>query len=349
MAAAFFFLAGLAERCDTRAGADTMRQHVLAVAIAILTSVAGFPQTDDWRPRMNEGAAAEAVGDYASAASSYRLATEVAEQFDHHDRRRTVAWNAMATMYDAMGRFAEAEAAYRRALKEAAESTGKAGPDYALVLANLGCWYEETGQRAAGEKLLREALAIYYAADPPDELRTAVAQNALAEALCTARKYKEAGPLLTRALAVLEKSPRAWSETALAKNNLGVVRFLEGNYEEARRLLLQAVAMIEQRRGPDHPTLARILNNLASLENRTGHREEAGERLRRALDIAERRLGREHPSYAALLANYAAFLRQGGDKSRAKELEAQSTQILKDNSRRNGLGAVIDVSSLRRQ
>jgi len=326
-----------------------MRQRVLAAAIAVLTAVAGFPQTDDWRSRMDEGAAAETVGDYARAASSYRVATEVAERFDRRDRRRLVAWNAMATMYDALGRFAEAEAAYRRALKEAAESTGKAGPDYGLVLANLGSSYVETGQRATGEKLLREALAIYSAADPPDESRIAVAQNGLAEVLCVARKYKEAAPLLIRALAVLEKNPSAWGETALAKNNLGVVRLFEGNNEEARRLFLQSLAMIEQRWGPDHPMLARILNNLASLENRTGHREEAGQRLRRALDIAERRLGPEHPSYAALLANYAAFLRQGGDKSRAKVLEAQSTQILKDSSRRNGLGAVIDVSSLRRK
>ncbi len=325
-----------------------MRQHVLAAAIAILTSVAGFPQTDDWRSRMQEGAAAETVGDYAVAASSYRVATEVADRFDRHDRRRAVAWNAMATMYDALGRFAEAEAAYRRALKDAAESTGKAGPDYALVLGNLGSWYVETGQRAAGEKLLRESLAIYSAADPPDELHIAVAQNGLAEVLCVDRKYKEADPLLTRALAVLEKNPRVWGETALAKNNLGVVRFLEGNYEEARRLFLEAMAMIEQRWGPEHPMLARILNNLASLENRTGHREEAGQRIRRALDIAEKRLGPDHPAYAALLANYAAFVRQGGDKARAKALEAQSAQILRDSSRRNGLGAVIDVSSLRR-
>jgi hypothetical protein len=47
--------------------------------------------------------------------------------------------------------------------------------------------------------------------------------------------------------------------------------------------------------------------------------------------------------------NYAALLRQGGDKSQAKVLETQSTQILKDSTRRNGLGAVIDVSSIRRK
>ena len=93
--------------------------------------------------------------------------------------------------------------------------------------------------------------------------------------------------------------------------------------------------------------LARTLNNLASQAARTGHREEAGQCLRRALDIAERRLGPEHPVYAAILANYAAFLREGGEKSQAKALQARSDQILKDSSRRNGIGAVIDIHSLR--
>jgi tetratricopeptide (TPR) repeat protein len=192
-------------------------------------------------------------------------------------------------------------------------------------------------------------LAIYSAADPPNPLRIAIARNGLAEALCVVHKYKDAEPLLTSALAVLEKNPKAWSEIARATNNLGVVRFFEGNPEESRRLLLQSLAIMENGSGPDHPLLARTLNNLASVENSTGHREAAGERLRRALDIVERRLGPEHPVYGALLANYAAFLRQGGDKSRAKVLEAQSTQILKDSRLRNGLGSVIDVSSLRRK
>jgi hypothetical protein len=37
----------------------------------------------------------------------------------------------------------------------------------------------------------------------------------------------------------------------------------------------------------------------------------------------------------------------GGDKSQAKALDARSTQILKERGRRNGVGAVIDVNSLR--
>jgi tetratricopeptide (TPR) repeat protein len=326
-----------------------MRQRILAAAVAVLTSGVGFPQTDDWVPRMQEGAAAETVGDYARAASSYRAATEIAERFDRRDRRRAVAWNAMATMYDALGRIAEAQVGYRRALKEAVESTGKAGTDYALVLGNLGSLLAETGQTAAGEKLLRLAVAIYSAADPPDDLRLAIARNGLAEVLCVAHKSKEAGPLLVSALAVFEKKPAAWRETAVAKNSLGIVRLLEGNHEEARRLSLEALAMMEQHCGPDHPMLVRALNNLASAEFGIGLREEAGQRLRRALDIAKRRLGPEHPSYAVVLANYADFLRESGDKARAKVLATQSSQILKDSNRRNGVGDVIDINSLRRK
>jgi tetratricopeptide (TPR) repeat protein len=151
------------------------------------------------------------------------------------------------------------------------------------------------------------------------------------------------------ALPVLEKNPRAWSQTAIATNNLGVARFFLGNNDDARRLLLRALDIVEQHMGTDHPMLVRTLNNLASLAARTGHREEAGERLRRGLDIAERRLGPEHPVYAALLANYAELLRLGGEKSQAKVLAARSNEILKDSSRRNGIGAVIDISSLRQK
>src|SRR5437899_1422928 len=147
-----------------------MQEHVLMCALMVLTAVTGFTQTDEWRLRMEEGSAAEDAGDYAKALASYRSATEVAEHFDQNDRRRAVAWNFVSVMYDALGRFSDAEAGYRRALKAAAASTGKSSPDYALVLGNMGRMYVEIGQPATGEKLLRETLAIYSAADPPSEV-----------------------------------------------------------------------------------------------------------------------------------------------------------------------------------
>jgi tetratricopeptide (TPR) repeat protein len=298
---------------------------------------------------MDQGSTSKIVGDFAKSATAYREATQIAEQFDRRDSRRLFAWNSLATVYDALGRYNDAEAGYRRALRAAEESSGKSSSDYALVLGNLGAMYVETGQAARGEKLVREALAIHSAAGRPDELRIAITQNSLAEILLVSGKYREAEPLLTESLAVLEKRPNAWSETALVLNNLGVVRVYQRNYADGARLLLQSLATMEERLGPDHPMLLRTLNNVASLANRAGNREEAGEKLRRALDIAERRLGPEHPVYGGLLANYATYLRQGGEKSRARVLQARSNQILKDSSRRSGVGAVIDISAFQRK
>jgi tetratricopeptide (TPR) repeat protein len=337
----------IAERREAGHRSRTMRGHVLVVLTAILTAGAGLSQTDEWRRRMDEGATAEIVGDYAKGIASYRLAAQIAEGFDRGDKRRVTTWNALANMYDALGQFVDAEAEYRRALKAAAEAGGKSSPEYALVLGNLGTSYVETGRPASGEKLMREALAIYSAADPPDPLRLAIARNALGEVLSVTGKFKEADTLFTAALPVLEKNPDAWGEAAIATNNLGVARFNLGKHEEAGQLLHQALSMMELHTGPDHPMLARTLNNLASQQARTGHPEEAGKCLRRALDIAERRLGPDHPVYAAILANYAALLREGGEKSQAKALKARSEQILKDSSRRNGIGASIDIHSLR--
>jgi tetratricopeptide (TPR) repeat protein len=324
-----------------------MREQILACALVVLTAIVAHSQTDEWLARMNEGATAENAGDYTKALDFYRQAAGIAEQFDQHDPRKAVSWNFVSVMYDALGRFTDAEAGYRRALKFAAAATGKSGPEYALVLGNLGTMYIEIGQPATGEKLLRESMEIFCAADSPNETQIAIARNGLAEAISVTGKYKEADQLLSLAVPVLEKNPKTWSEAAIAMNNLGVARFFQGNNTDAGTLLHRALAIVEEHMGPDHPMLVRTLNNLASLAARMGNRQEAGERLRRGLDIAEKRLGPDHPVYGSLLANYAELLRLEGKKSQAKALTARSNEILKDSSRRNGIGAVIDIRSLR--
>ena len=323
-----------------------MREHVLACAVAVIAAGAGFSQTGEWQPRIDEGLAASAAGEYSRAAIAYRAAAQIADRFDPSDVRRLFTWNCLGAMYDASGRFPEAGAAYHRALKAAEESRGISSPEYALILENLATLDAETGQYAGAEKLSRKALAIQTGVAQPDELRIAIARDCLAEIVAARGKYREAEDLLNAAVSVLEARPDAWSEAGIALNNLGYVCFHQRNYPQAERLLLRALATFEHGNGLDHPILVRTLNNLGSLALRTGRPKEAGERFHRALDIAERRLGPDHPIYAATLANYAFYLRETGEKSRAKELEARSSQILRDSGRRNGLGSVIDVSAL---
>jgi tetratricopeptide (TPR) repeat protein len=323
-----------------------MRRILLLSLGALLTAVAGFPQSDTWQLRMDEAARAETAGDYAKALTAYQSVSEIAETLDPRDPRRALTWNSLGAVYDALARFTDAEGAYRRALAAAVESKGKSSEQYALVLANLGSLYLEMGQNTRAGKCLRDSLAVNLGAD---DRRRAIARISLAEVLSRAGKFDEAAGELTESIAVLEKLPADWGELASALNNLGAVRFEQKNYPAARRVLLRALAMEEQHVGRDHPLLLRALNNLASVAGRMGDREEAGQRLRRAVDIAETRLGLEHPMYGTLLANYAAYLRETGDKARAKTLQAQSTRILKNSGRSNGIGSVVDISALQRK
>ena len=326
-----------------------MRRHVFASTLAMLTVVAAFPQADEWGKLMDAGIAAEIAGDYAKASSLYGQLTEMSDRLDPHDARRAYAWNSRAKTDDILGRFAEAETGYRHALKAAEESLGKSNFAYAMVLENLATMYVETGQAARGEKLSREALAIHCAIEPRNEVRTAVAQNCLGTILAMCGKPGESRRLTEAALPVLEKHPEAWMELAVALNSMGVAYFADRNYPEAERVLVKGATLIEQHAGADHPMLIRMLCNLASVQVRTARREEARLTLRRALNIAETRLGADHPMYGIVLASYAGYLRQAGDKSQAKALEAKSMRIMRDSGRRNGLGAVIDITALQRK
>lgn len=322
-----------------------MREQTLMFAVAVITAAAGFPQDDEWKLRMGEGAAAEIAGDYAKAASAYRGAATIADRLEQQ-ARRTVAWNSLGTMYDAQGRFTDAEGAYRRALRAAEVSAGKFSSEYGLILGNLASLYVEAGQAIKAEKMMRTAMAVEEAAEPRSELRTAIVRTGLGEILVMGHKFKEAEPLLTASLTYLENRPQDWGLASSALNGLGVVRVMGGNLAEAERLFRRSLAMIEQHLGTDHPMLLRTLHNLCAVTLRDGRREQASELLRRGLDIGERRLGAEHPLYGVLLGDYATYLRGTGEKSRAKEVQAHAIQIMRDSGRRNGIGAVVDVNAL---
>ena len=84
--------------------------------LALAAAVAARAQGDQWNDVVKRANAAEIAGDYAVAAAAYREASQLSEAFAPADARRVYAFNAEAMMYDAMGRFANAEMAYRRAL-----------------------------------------------------------------------------------------------------------------------------------------------------------------------------------------------------------------------------------------
>lgn len=318
-----------------------------AIALA-LGAIAALAQADQWTELINRGKAAEFSGDYAGAAVAYRAASRLAEAFAPADPRRIYAFNGQGMMYDAMGRFADAEMAFRRALS-ALDQTDQPPVNYrATLLANLANVYLEMGQEARAEKLLREAISLDIASTAPDEVLLAIARNSLADFLMLRGRHAEAGPLIEAALAAFEKHPEAATEIGAALNNLGAVRLAQGRTAEAVSLLERSLTTLEAARGPAHPILIRTLHNLAIARHRNGQTAASGELWRRTVDLAAATVGVEHPLYGEILGNYGAYLRATGDKARGKALSARSEEILRDHRRRNG-GGVVDVTALQQQ
>jgi tetratricopeptide (TPR) repeat protein len=327
----------------------SVRVHALLTMAAVLAGMPASAQSDEWWRVMRTGLEADNAGDYAKCLPLYREAVEIAEKLGPMNERRAYSWNALGEIQDLMGDYAAAESAYRRALKAAEQSRGKLSPPYTLALENLATLYAETGQQSRAERLAREALALVSEFSPPDELGLAMARGGLAMIVDRGGRHEEAIRLSAAALAVLERYPTAWGQVVATLDTMGTAFFVRGDTSEAERLFQRALAVTEERAGAEHPLLTRVLCNLGVVAARMGRHEEAGERLRRAIAIAAQRLGTTHPMYGSLLATYAALLRQTGEKARAKVMETQSSQILRENRARNGLGSVIDVSALRRK
>jgi tetratricopeptide (TPR) repeat protein len=317
--------------------------------LAGLTVAAAFAQEDRWRELVTRAGAAEVAGDYAGALKAYREAATAAEEFERADPRRVYAFNGQGMMYDALGRFADSEAAYARALAVLDLSGSQPTLNRAVLLANLANVHVEMGHEVRAEKFLREAVAMHAGLATPNEVRLAIARNSLAELLTVTGRYAEAEPLIDASLQLLEQRPEAGTELGIALNNLGAIRLYQGRFAEAQTTFDRSLAALEAARGPNHPILLRTLHNLAVARQRNGQRRSAGDVWRRAVDLAAAALGLEHPLYGEILGNYAAYLRESGDKPGSKALAARSAEILRDHRRRNGVGGVVDVTALQQR
>jgi tetratricopeptide (TPR) repeat protein len=121
-------------------------------------------------------------------------------------------------------------------------------------------------------------------------------------------QYKEAEPLLRRALIIREQILGIdHPATADSLNNLALLYKNRGLYTQAEPLLVRALATNEQQLGASHSDTASSLNNLALLYQTQGRYTNAEPLYVRALTIREQLLGDSHPDTAISLNNLAAL------------------------------------------
>jgi tetratricopeptide (TPR) repeat protein len=233
------------------------------------------------------------------------------------------------------GKYAQAEALYRKALAMRQEALGPDHPDTALASSNLAASLESQGRVQEAEVLHRRALAVREQVLGSRHPHTAASRNNLAVTLKRQGRLKEAEQLIREALAVRQQvlGPRH-PDSAEACGNLAANLDAQGRSKEAEPLHRQALAVKEEVLGPKHPGTAISYTNLAYNLDAQGRAREAEPLLRKALAIKEEVLGSKHPDMAFGYNNLASNLHVQG---RLKEAESFFRQALA--AREEGLGS----------
>jgi CHAT domain-containing protein/Tfp pilus assembly protein PilF len=223
------------------------------------------------------------------------------------------AMNNLAQLYGDVGRDAEAEPLFKRALAIMEKTVGLDSIDIAPELNNLAALYQRQQRYAEAEPLFKRALALSEKQLPAGHPDIGRALNNLATNYERQDLHADSEPLFRRALAIYEKAAGPESPAvATLLSNLGQVVKAEGRYGDAEPLIKRSLAIHEKVQGQNHPDVARSLNNLADLYQRQNRFADAEPLFKRALAIREAAVGPDHPNTAASVNNLASLYQAEG-------------------------------------
>ncbi len=254
---------------------------------------------------------------------------DVEEMIDAWDAYRTGDMERFSAKLEEMGgeltigSYSAIKAEFlEQALEETTDGNRRIGVRFRLAefYQTLSRWKDE-------ERHLRLVLEEVET-EPSAGDQLARALNSLGLALFRQSRFKDAEPLLFRALEAGESShggdhPRI----AVQLNNLAQLLQATNRLDEAERLQRRALAISESSYGTNDPRVAVPLGNLAALLQATNRANEAEPLIRRALEIDESLLGADHPEVARDLSNLATLLQETNRLNEAELLIRRALEI----------------------
>jgi CHAT domain-containing protein/tetratricopeptide (TPR) repeat protein len=212
------------------------------------------------------------------------------------------ALTSLGDVYRALGRAAEAESFYKRALAINEQMRQPENLRVGVDLNDLGSLYYDQLRYPEAESFMKRAVVMYEKAVGRDHRFVGSALGMLATIISLQLRQGEAIPLFERAIAIAENvlGPEH-AEVADLLVLLGQAHSLQGHYAEGKPLLTRALAIKEKALGPDHPAIADALVALGQLDVMLGGYPDAEPLLARALAVKEKALGPDHPEVATVL------------------------------------------------
>lgn len=234
-----------------------------------------------------------------------RIEIDLADQPDMQAR----LYDTLATVYNNLGSYPEAEALYSRTLALRRQELGDDHPEVGATLGDLGVIYLLLGDNEKAEASLREAIELLapHANDHAQMLAQALHQQALV--LRETGDLASAEASLRQAFAIYPPGNQA--EDIKAFSDLATIVSMRGDLDEAEKLTREALARIRQH-GASSLEAASTLNTLGEILRNKNSYDDAEQALREALGIFVPRLG-DTVETGATYNNLGAVLRAKAD------------------------------------
>jgi tetratricopeptide (TPR) repeat protein len=246
----------------------------------------------------------------------------------HNNVAYADSFNDLGLLYQAQGRYDEAEPLYKQSLAIWEQQLGKYQRTdrpplgyhhdnlaYADSLNNLAELYRTQGRYSEAEHLYERSLAIWEQQLGKDHPNVANSLNNLGLLYQAQGRYAEAESVYRRAWSI--------SMNVLGENNR-LTQIVWGNLQ---LLVQQAVNVGRAEDLSDHPHIATQLNNLAEAYDKQGRYSEAESLYLRVIQIRKTQLGADHLDTAASLDNLAFLYYSQERYAEAEPLLQQILQI----------------------
>lgn len=196
---------------------------------------------------------------YPQALKHYRKAAIL-------DDKNPLYMDRLATMYQDMGRYSEAEPLYLKSLKVRKKQLGNEHTDVASSLNNLACLYRSQGRYPEAEPLYLESLKVRKKQLGDEHPDVATGLSNLAGLYESQGHYAEAEPLFLESLAILKNQlGDGHPHVATVLSNLAGLNESIGRHSKAESLYRESLQILLMRLQVGHPLVANSLNSLACL------------------------------------------------------------------------------------
>jgi tetratricopeptide (TPR) repeat protein len=300
---------------------------------------------DQWESLMELAISCHEQGLYKEGIEKAQAALRLEEYIPPTDLAQIL--NNLASLYDSLGRYEEAEPLYVRALGINEQQLGRDHPVVAINSHNLASLYNSLRRYKEAEPLHVRALAINEQQLGRDHPVVAINLHNLASLYNSLGRYEEAEHFYLRSLEI-DKHKLGSSDISVATslNNLALSYESLGRYVEAERLLLKALAIREQQLGSSDISVANSLNNLALLYESLGRYGESESIYIRALGIYEQQLGKNCPDMVNSLNGLAGLYQSIGRYGEAERCLLRALEITEKQLGRNDLSLATSLNNL---